>query len=172
MKPFAMGIIAALVCCAGCGGNDAPSQGAAPPRTGAPAGDQKSPKLDDAVSQLKSGLKDAAEVAKSKMTVDAEAEIDRISKQLYDVADSFAKNAGSLQGDAKSNYDKVRITYEEKKAVFEQKLKEFKEGSAGAKAELLKGLFDALADMKSALDHAAEAFKQPAGAVPSETKPS
>ena len=130
----------------------------------------KMPSLDAAVDKLKSDVKDVADAAKEKLSENAEAEIERIAKQLDEVAGDFNANADQLQGDAKEQFEKMRIEFEQKKEAFQQKLKEFKEGSEGARTELLKGLYDALADMKSALDRAAEAFRQ--AAPPADNKPS
>lgn len=130
----------------------------------------KMPSLDAAVDKLKSDVKDVADAAKEKLSENAEAEIERIAKQLDEVAGDFNTNADQLQGDAKDQFEKMRMEFELKKEAFQQKLKEFKEGSEGARTELLKGLYDALADMKSALDRAAEAFRQ--AAPPAENKPS
>lgn len=130
----------------------------------------KLPSLDAAVDKLKTDVKDVAEAAKDKLAENAEAEIERIARQLDEVAGDFDTNADVLQGDAKEQFEKMRIEFVQKKETFQQKLKEFKEGSEGARTEMLKGLYDALADMKSALDRAAEAFRQ--SAPPAESKPS
>ncbi|MBM3290516.1 MAG: hypothetical protein FJY92_10225 [Candidatus Hydrogenedentes bacterium] len=162
----ALTVTLALMVCVGCGAPK-PVAEAPPPEESA----SKIPSLDDAVSKLKDGLKNTTDAAKAKIAENAEVEIDRIFQQLDEVADDFAENADQLQGDAKDQFDEMRIAFEDKKVVFEQKLKEFKAGSAGAKAELLKGLYDALAEMKDALDRAAEAFRQGA-APPAKTQPS
>ena len=130
----------------------------------------KLPSLDEAVDKLKADVKDVAEAAKEKLAENAEVEIERIAKQLDEVAGDFNTNAGQLEGDAKEQFEKMRVEFDRKKEVFRQKLKEFKEGSEDARAELLKGLYDSLAEMKSALDRAAEAFRQ--SAPPAESKPS
>ena len=162
MKTAAL-LAALIVVCAGCGGT---------PPSAEQEASQQLPSLDDAVSKIKSGVKDAAEAAKAHVAENAEAEIDRISKELLEVADDFAAHSDQLQGAAKDEFEKLRIQYEEKKTVFDQKLKEFKAGSVGAKAELLKGLYDALSEMKTALDRAAEAFRQGAdAAAPAEGGP-
>ncbi len=165
-------IFAALVCCACVACNQPTAVKPAPEDTPKSSTEVSVtlPSLDDAVNKLKSDVKDVAEAAKEKFSENAEAEIERIAKQLDEVAGDFNANADQLQGDAKEQFEKMRIEFDEKKETFQQKLKEFKEGSEGTRTELLKGLYDALADMKSALDRAAEAFRQ--SAPPAESKPS
>jgi hypothetical protein len=145
------------------------------PKAEKPAGDAskelKLPSIDEAVSKLKTDLKDAAETAKTQIAENAEAEIEKIAKELVEIAADFEKNAGQLQGEAKDQFEKLRIEFNDKKAVFEQKFKAFREDSDGKKPELLKGLYDALAEMKDAMDRAAETFRKGA-ATQSESKPS
>ena len=89
----------------------------------------KLPSLDAAVDKLKADVKDVAEAAKEKLAENAEVEIERIAKQLDEVAGDFNTNAGQLEGDAKEQFEKMRVEFDRKKEVFRQKLKEFKEGS-------------------------------------------
>ena len=155
MTRLSLATAIAVLCCAGCSG---PAAEKPVPREAAET--QKLPSLDEAVSKLKDDLKDAAEAAKAHIAENADAEIERIAKQLQEVADDFGANSDQLQGEARTRYDEMRMEFEKKKELFDQKFREFREGSAGAKQELLKGLYEALTEMKDALDRAAEAFRQ------------
>ena len=163
--------IAVALCLSGCGRTDGEKATPEGPPVGQSAEKQNLPSLDEAVSKLKTDLKDAADAAKSTLADNAGAEIERISKQLQEVADDLGKDSGKLEGEAKEQYEKMRIEFEDKKAVFEEKLKTLTEGSTAARKELLKGAYDALAEMKDALDRAGEAFRQ-GEAAQTQSKPS
>ncbi|MDZ4860260.1 MAG: hypothetical protein SGI88_14885 [Candidatus Hydrogenedentes bacterium] len=115
--------------------------------------------LEGAVDTLKKDVQDAADAAKRKLTEEAGSEIERIFAELEEVAANFNENANSLEGDAKARYEQVRAEFEAKKKIFTDKLAQFKSGSTDAKDDLLKGLYDALSDVKITLDSAHEAFR-------------
>ncbi|HRK33497.1 MAG TPA: hypothetical protein PLJ47_02790 [Candidatus Hydrogenedentes bacterium] len=127
------------------------------------------PSIDGAMDDLKKSAEEFKDAAKQQVTESAGAEIERLYGELKEVADSFQQNAGKLEGDAKEQFEKVRGEFEDKQKEFESKLEEFKSGSGAARDELLKALYEALTDMKDALDRASKAFRE--GAEKSSPQP-
>jgi predicted hydrocarbon binding protein len=114
--------------------------------------------LDHLVSSLKEDLKAKAGQVGDGLAKDIAKEVEKAFDEMKSLADDFEKQAEGLGERAKARFESARVELDKTRDELAKKFEEFKNSSGETREKLLSGLYDAVLEMKAALDKAAQAL--------------